>query len=53
MDKIEMILDWARKNPWFNTEFVEDLLDKYNQYGRLTGSQEQALDNIIYKCKIK
>lgn len=52
-EKIDMILEWADEHPEFDAEFVEDLQDKFETYGRLTENQEAALDNIIEKWGIE
>jgi hypothetical protein len=53
MDKISAILAWAEDKPWFDTSFVEDVENFYYENNKITPSQEQALDNIIFKFKIR
>jgi len=43
---IEEILWWAESQPDFNTDFVESVQKGLREFGSLTWSQEQALDNI-------
>ena len=50
--KIIAIQNWAEHNAWFNSEFVDSVYRFYNDTGMCTISQENALDNIIIKCKI-
>ncbi len=51
-EKIDLILRWSIDNPDFNTLFIEDLKEKYDEYGDLTEFQENAIDNIIIKWRI-
>lgn len=51
--KINAVIRWARSRKWFDTEFVESLQEKLDEYGELTSAQEEGLDNIIKKFKIK
>jgi hypothetical protein len=50
--KIDVILKWAEKNPWFNTSFVLSLKNNIHSYGNLTINQENSLNKIISSCKI-
>lgn len=52
-EKIDAILNWARSKPNFDTEFVESVENQLNERGDLTSAQEEALDNIIEKFRIK
>ena len=52
-DKINLIMDWAEGRDDFDTEFVESLAEQWEAHGYLSGTQEQALDNIIEKWKIE
>lgn len=50
-----MILDWHadNKHSGFDPTFVTDLQDKLDEFGKLTPSQEKALDRIIQKWNIE
>lgn len=50
-DKIETILDWARTNESFDTEFIESLAEQIS-YKNLSFAQEKAIDNIIKRFRI-
>lgn len=52
-DKIDLILEWAKSRPNFNTRFVSSVKKYYMENGELTSAQEVAIDNIITKFKIK
>jgi hypothetical protein len=52
-EKIELILDWANEHPKFDPTFVEELSHKISEYGELTESQSEALDNIIERWHIQ
>lgn len=52
-EKIEMVLEWAKDKPKFDTEFIESLNEFFENNGHLTESQEDALDNIIHKWGIE
>jgi hypothetical protein len=51
--RINLVLNWAKNNKWFNTDFVESLRKSCEKNGKLTDSQSQALENIITKLKIE
>ncbi len=53
LEKLELALDWARGKKFFDSSFLEDLLEHYENTGHFTDSQEAALDNIIERWKIK
>jgi hypothetical protein len=53
MDEIELILDWAEDNTWFDTTFVYSLRDQYEAKGRLSDAQIAALENIIDRFNIE
>lgn len=52
-EKIEMVLEWAEDHDSFNTDFIISLQDALGQYSELTSAQQQALDNIIDRFRIK
>lgn len=52
-EKIDLILDWAAKNPEFETMFVEKMAEKLEKFGVLTERQSEALDNIIERWGIE
>jgi len=52
-NKCYKILEWAKRNPHFRTQFIKSVLDFYYETGIYTSSQEQAINNIIIKWKIK
>ncbi|MEN9488542.1 MAG: hypothetical protein RL494_807 [Bacteroidota bacterium] len=49
LKKINMILEWAKDKKYFKNEFVLGVKEKYEQTGRLTAGQKNALDSIIKK----
>lgn len=51
-EKIELILDWAKSHSSFDTEFVESVLEYFEEHYELTDAQDAALDNIIEKFGI-
>lgn len=51
-EMIEAILEWAKKKPWFDTTFVEEMEMK-SLHGPLTSAQSLALENIIMRFHIK
>ena len=52
-DKIYGIQEWAAtEKDSFDTEFVDDLEEKLDEYGELTEAQDDALDRIICSWKI-
>jgi len=50
---VELILQWAQKKPWFDTDFVEEMDTAISRYGSLTVHQRWALENIIERYHIK
>ena len=52
-DKISKILEWSEQVEGFDTDFVMDLEAKLEEYGDLTETQSNALDNIIDRWNIK
>lgn len=53
LDKVLLILDWARKNSYFDCAFVSSLHDRLNCGRNLTDNQRNALNNIINKLQIE
>jgi hypothetical protein len=51
-DKINKVLEWAKKNEWFSIDFIESLNNNCTKYGKLSPKQLVALDNIIKKNRI-
>lgn len=53
--KLNTIFKWYNeKEPeFFNIKFVKDLQRILNRYGSLTMRQEQAIDNIIARWRVK
>lgn len=51
-EKCLLILKWSKNIKKFNTTFIESLIEYYNEHNEFTISQENAIDNIIYKWKI-
>lgn len=52
-EKIELILNWAEDHPEFDSTFVEDVSETYEEKGVLTDRQSEALDNIIAEFHIE
>lgn len=50
--QINAILEWARKNTHFDSNFILSLKDKLEKSGRLTEAQVAALEKIIRRFKI-
>ena len=50
--KLDAVMTWADNHPHFDTEYVESLIDQFDDRGKLSSSQEDALDNIIEKWHI-
>ncbi len=52
-NRINIVLKWAEKNSWFQTNFIESLKGACERNGKLTEKQKSALENIITKLKIE
>lgn len=52
-EKIDLILEWAERHPFFDTDYVESLSRALRDNGDLTQYQEQGLDNILAKFHIE
>jgi hypothetical protein len=50
--KCQSILDWAEGKDWFDTEFVESILEQIDHGYEPTPAQEDAIDNIINRFNI-
>ena len=50
--RLHRILDWATTKSGFNDYVFTGIKDYYEEYGHLTTSQEDAIDNVYYKWKI-
>lgn len=50
--KLDRILQWSKKNPKFNTSFVNSLQESLQTFDSLTDSQEKAVNNILKKFRI-
>jgi hypothetical protein len=50
--RINLVLKWAEKNSFFNTDFVTSLKRSCEKNGKLTDNQKNSLENIIKKMKI-
>lgn len=53
LHKIKKVIEWAENNQSFDLTFINSLHDRISQGRDLTEAQENALDNIIRKFKIK
>jgi len=51
--RINIVLKWAEKNSWFDTNFIQSLKSACERNGKLTEKQKSALENIITKLKIE
>ena len=51
--RINLVLDWAKDNSWFDTTFVASLKQNCERKGKLSEKQKDALENIITKLKIE
>lgn len=51
--KIDIILEWATRNPNFDCTFVEKMQQKVISGVWLTPNQESAIDNILAKFRIR
>lgn len=52
INKINLVLEWSKKVPSFDTKFILSLKRQYDKNSRITSKQEIALDNIISSWKI-
>lgn len=53
LKKINSVLKWAKSKSNFDTNFIQSLKSSFNKYGKLSEKQDNALNNIIEKFKIK
>ncbi|WP_298350635.1 hypothetical protein [uncultured Dokdonia sp.] len=51
--RINLVLEWAKNNTWFDTNFVHSFKQNCERKGKLTENQSKALENIIKKLKIE
>lgn len=51
--RINLVLNWATENKWFDVSFVNSLKTSCERNGKLTEKQSIALENIITKLKIE
>lgn len=51
--RINLVLNWAEQNTWFDTTFVNSLKENCKRKGKLTEPQKAALESIISKLKIE
>lgn len=52
-NRINIVLNWAEKNTWFDTNFIQSLKTASERNGKLTENQKTALENMIRKLKIE
>lgn len=52
-ERIDKILNWAKDKPNFDTSMLKSFKSYYIRKGYLSDKQENALNNIISKCKIE
>ncbi len=48
IEKIEAIIEWSLSNTWFDTAFLDDIVETAMS-GTLTPAQERAVNNIYVK----
>ncbi len=51
--KINLVLEWAKNQPNFDSNFIKSLKTSCERTGKLTDKQQIALENIINKWKIE
>ena len=57
-DKLEVILDWAENSDLarekrFDSSTFEEIQKYYERNGRFTSGQENAIDNVYNKWRLK
>lgn len=48
----EQILEWAKYREYFDTTFIESVMEFYDKSGFFTPHQQIAIDNIVKKWNI-